>query len=435
MEMKLIAPTYFKKFKCIGSECEANCCDHPWKIDVNKIHYEKIKSDFSEKGKEKLFDRVFKKQISNDSLIVTDATFGYIKQCSDGGCEFLNSDKLCGLVIDLGFEFLPDVCTTYPRISNGIEGDKIEANLSLSCPEAARNCILNDEEISWQHIDLIDMGSPRISPQIYLNGQTRNQYNKFADVVKSFAVNIMQDKDTNLKNKLFVLAFLGSKTKPFLYQGMNLDVNVKLQQILNLLGDSKTRKALKHQLSDFNLPTHLSMSILREILAIQGSIRRGGLLNGLFFLAEENFSKIATAEAPVKEISDESMWGFYSDRKERLNKKYGSIIEKRITNYIIHFWLTDWYPSSANILIHVRKCLTYRALVNYLFYCHTDINDMLLCKKSAKNITLIDKVLIEVIYSVTRDLNNSPLAMDIVGKQLDKKNIVELAPIMLLLDF
>ena len=50
--MKLCAPKYYKKFKCIADKCEHNCCD-VWEIDVDESALKKYTVTGSIRHKDK----------------------------------------------------------------------------------------------------------------------------------------------------------------------------------------------------------------------------------------------------------------------------------------------------------------------------------------------------------------------------------------------
>ena len=52
--MKLIAPSYYKNFKCIAGKCKNNCCKAGWEIDIDDDTanlYKSVNTTFGEKLK------------------------------------------------------------------------------------------------------------------------------------------------------------------------------------------------------------------------------------------------------------------------------------------------------------------------------------------------------------------------------------------------
>lgn len=120
--MKLFAPKYYKKFKCIADKCEHNCCTG-WEIDVDEQtfkKYKKLKGGYGE---------AIKNSISTDGAphFITD---------EDDRCPHLDENGLCRIITYLGEEYLCDICKNHPRFYNYT--DVAEIGIGASCPEAAR---------------------------------------------------------------------------------------------------------------------------------------------------------------------------------------------------------------------------------------------------------------------------------------------------------
>ena len=120
--MKLYAPKYYKSFQCIADKCEHSCCIG-WEIGVDGETLEKYKRLKGGYG-----DAV-RKSISYEG----DPHF---KLCADDRCPHLNDRGLCNIILNLGNEYICDICREHPRFYNYT--DVAEVGLGMSCPEAAR---------------------------------------------------------------------------------------------------------------------------------------------------------------------------------------------------------------------------------------------------------------------------------------------------------
>lgn len=122
--MRTRVPDYFKKFKCIASECEDTCCAG-WEIVVDDETHDCYKSVQGEFG-----DR-----LKNE--IVQDEDGDNIFVLKGNRCAFLDEKDMCDIYKELGEEYLCYTCKEYPRFTEEF-GNIREVGLSLSCPEAAR---------------------------------------------------------------------------------------------------------------------------------------------------------------------------------------------------------------------------------------------------------------------------------------------------------
>jgi lysine-N-methylase len=133
----LTSPTYAAAFRCIGASCEAHCCGD-WNIPVDRITYER----YRQFPQEKLGSLVSQFVILN-SPGQPEGLFATINlQTTSGLCPFFGDDHLCGIQKEYGPQLLPSTCSIYPRSISRVAG-KLEGSLSLSCPEAARNVLLD----------------------------------------------------------------------------------------------------------------------------------------------------------------------------------------------------------------------------------------------------------------------------------------------------
>ena len=129
--MKLIAPDYYTKFKCIADRCKHSCCIG-WVIDVDPdtlAYYHSVTGPLGER---------LKKGIDESG-----ETAHFILG-EDERCPFLNQSGLCDLIIGLGEECLCQICTDHPRYRN-FYSDRTEIGLGLCC-EAAGDLILKRQE-------------------------------------------------------------------------------------------------------------------------------------------------------------------------------------------------------------------------------------------------------------------------------------------------
>lgn len=121
--MRIYAPDYYRKFKCVAARCRHNCCIG-WEIDIDKSTYKKysaVGDDFGSRLK--------------DGIIIEDGSAHFA--LADGErCPFLNSNNLCDIIINLGEDSLCEICAAHPRYRNFFDSRE-EVGLGLCCETAA----------------------------------------------------------------------------------------------------------------------------------------------------------------------------------------------------------------------------------------------------------------------------------------------------------
>ncbi len=117
-----IKTNYYDSFRCTASGCSLTCCQE-WRIPIDEETAEKWKAARLSGVSEALCHYLEKEE---DDYIMT----------LDKGkkCPFLNKDKLCKVVIELGEELLSETCIRYPRRINSFT-KRTEYALDFGCPE------------------------------------------------------------------------------------------------------------------------------------------------------------------------------------------------------------------------------------------------------------------------------------------------------------
>lgn len=127
--MKTFVSHYYNDFKCKAGECRHSCCVG-WEIDIDPMSLQKYNS----------MKTLFGKKI-RDKISVQDGC-AFFKLNEDERCPFLNERNLCDIILNLGEEYLCDICKDHPRFRN-FYSDRTETGLGLCCEEACR-IILSD---------------------------------------------------------------------------------------------------------------------------------------------------------------------------------------------------------------------------------------------------------------------------------------------------
>lgn len=138
--MKLYAPKYYENFKCIADKCTHSCCIG-WEIDVDDttlLKYQKSKNFYTKKVLES----------------IEDSDTPHFKLTCDDRCPHLNNKGLCKIIINMGEDYLCDICREHPRFYNFTNYGQ-ELGIGMSCPEACR-IILNSDD--YNEFDVIARG-------------------------------------------------------------------------------------------------------------------------------------------------------------------------------------------------------------------------------------------------------------------------------------
>ena len=143
----------FQSFRCIAGACPDTCCAG-WEVDLddNTVRcYGAIPGPLGD-------------EIRSAICREDEYTFFRLK---DGQCPFLNKEKLCRLILELGEDVLSVTCREHPRFWEEY-GDYRETCLSISCPEAAKLLLEEPLELYSRETDETASADPELDPAFFL---------------------------------------------------------------------------------------------------------------------------------------------------------------------------------------------------------------------------------------------------------------------------
>ena len=175
--MILRYPSYMDSFNCKADKCSDNCCIG-WEIDIDEDSFKKYQSVTGKIGNE------LKKFVSGDGIphFILDA---------HERCPFLNRDNLCSIYIELGENYLCNICRDHPRFFEWY-GDIKEAGIGLCCEEAAKVILSADSPFRICDITIPDEDSRQCS---------NNSYNYFYNIRENL-LSHLSNSTLTLKQRL-----------------------------------------------------------------------------------------------------------------------------------------------------------------------------------------------------------------------------------------
>lgn len=380
----VLIPNYMRKFSCIGTSCEDNCC-YGWKVDINEKMYKKYKKIIN-KDLKILIDKNITRNRSNSSS----RGYAKIKMNSNGDCPFLCEDKLCNMHRTLGPEYLSDVCMTYPRVTNLIN-DVVEKSATLSCPEAARLALLEKNPMEFDEIfESFDVKTI-VKLQINTNDiRYSNKVVKYLWNLRIFSISLLQNRNYNLWERLIILGVFSQKV----HNAVNGDNVHSIPIIINEYNVIIEGETLKSELQ--NIPTNfaIQMELMKEFndQRFRGTLAPnikayvqcvGEFLNGIQY----------DKESKVEEISER-----YEEAYLNYYKPFMEEHEYILENYLVNYVFKDIFPlgSKNDIFDDYVKLIVHYSLIK-----------MILIGMSAYYKELNEEMIIKLIFSFSRAIEHS----------------------------
>ncbi|WP_338852397.1 flagellin lysine-N-methylase [Clostridium perfringens] len=197
--IKMRYPIYLKEFKCIGGECEDSCCIG-WDVDIDKFTFQQYESVSDSDMKNILESNLIK----NKKCQFDEIDFAKVKLGENKRCPFLKCDNYCVIHSNLGEEYLSNVCTSFPRVTNKIDGI-YEMSLAVACPEAARILLLKKEGIEFSESDE-NLGKHIVSSEVNTKlSEESYLLVEFLKEIRETSIKIMKNRKFSLDERFYIL--------------------------------------------------------------------------------------------------------------------------------------------------------------------------------------------------------------------------------------
>ena len=330
--IKMRYPSYLNEFKCLGGNCEDNCCGG-WEIHIDKITFEQY---------ENLQDKKMKKYI-NKNIFIRDKyknvnlDYGQIKLNYNNKCPFLNRKNECSIQCKLGEDYLSDICTTYPRIINKVDDYYHEMSLDISCIEAARIVLLKEDGIEFEESQKI-LGKYALSTKINNNDNMFDYSNiKYIKEIRDISIKIIKNRKYELSERLYMLgSFLEITRKELCYNYNNVIEFINSYNIDSFSGEFKRNK------TNYMLQLSFYKIMLDKLNGFGNCISNYFKANMkkviLGFRFNEHKSLMENSELYIRA---------YEICEDKIFQKYNYIFE----NYLVNHMFKERFPFSESDVI------------------------------------------------------------------------------------
>lgn len=325
----ILVPQYIKNFKCIGSACEDSCCIG-WRVDIDHETYRKYQNIRDEELTPLLNKYVTRNRTSNSG----DANYAKVKLLEDSKCPFLNEEMLCRIQLKRGEEYLSDVCTTYPRNVNIING-VVERSATMSCPEVARVALLNFEGIEFDEEEEATSSKNIVKANINTHDlKLNNKVQRYLWEIRIFTITALQNRDYKLSERLIILGLFFQKLQEYIAEDKTNEIEVLITAYTNLLGDGSFHYSLPVIPVEYNIQMELLKEITDKRYFMGVSSKRY-----IECLAEFLAGIQYTAEAKLEEIGQR-----YHDAYKEYYEPFMSQHEYIMENYLVNYVFKNIFP-------------------------------------------------------------------------------------------
>ncbi len=205
-----LQPTYVNQFRCDGSQCHSKCC-RKWLIEIDGNTYQRYCGIKSREERKRITDHIKWEKDKNEKKFV-------IKLRGDGSCPFLREDGFCDIQKKYGENFLSKICASYPRIIHQLD-DIIEQGMTLSCPVAAKQILLQEEPIEFEQIEFVE------HRPMYMQSWDKKKFplGDYLIDLQYTCISLLQNRNLTIDQRLILMGFSWNRRMSF----QNRDVRKK----------------------------------------------------------------------------------------------------------------------------------------------------------------------------------------------------------------
>jgi len=325
-KLKTRYPRYLKEFECIAGKCKDSCCVG-WDVDIDKITFRQYY-----KVQDKDMKRMFQKNVhNNDNYLSSDVDYGKVKLTSGKRCPFLDEENYCIIYSKLGEEYLSNVCTSFPRIINIVDGC-YEMSLDVACPEAARILLLKEEGIEFEE------GTETLEKHIVSSDidtkskKFNNSPVKYFKEIRDLSIRIIKNRKFDLSQRLYILGeFINTLEKEIKHNYNNVPRFIKGYNV-NSVSDSYKKNQLSYIAGmDFFKKMVGFLNVPKEVDSLSFKEYTKQIIVEFKFEEEEDLSK--HSELYIKA---------FEDYTENFINNHSYIFE----NYLVNFIYNNIFPFS-----------------------------------------------------------------------------------------
>lgn len=357
---KTRTPAYLREFRCIGSPCEDNCCIG-WDVDFDRKSYRKY-AQVKDGELEKLFRTCVR---PNPDAFSDEVDFASVKLRKNKVCPFLNDEHLCKIQMRFGEGYLSNVCATYPRYTNIIDG-VYEHSATVSCPEAARLILRNRDGLSFIEGEESARGPMILNYDVNTRDKSAPLRVKHLLELREFSISLLQNRKIPLWERILLMGEF--------YEGLRHDKAVKSKddirsrieeykkklekgnlkpRIASLPADPAGQLALLTEITD-------SLNVFTEIDSKRYIAFTREFLNGIRPDGTNSIDEVGRRLAQA-----------YREHYEPFIKDHEYLIE----NYLVNFIFKDLFPASegnnafdAYMMLVIRYALIKQHLIGIAAY-------------------------------------------------------------------
>ena len=404
---------YATRFQCIGGACEDSCCAHAWNVAVDRPDFVRLERAMSatpaSRGE---FERGC---VRGGGVGAPAQSYAALQRTPAGECVFLTTDRLCSIHATHGAAALPRVCATYPRVLSRI-GRRLSVTDTLSCPEAARLCLLASDAVRPETVDGGDLAVLRVRHRVPAGSRDPFVWNYFM-IRKAF------------------LELLGGDRYPIVSR---FHFAARLARRLDAVRKTPRRGAAAPRL----LAAISACSSPAALARWDRECPEKGVSGAAPFLlvqqvllalprtpATDRFTALVDAvHGPWLErraggdgcdLRGGALWEAYRASRARWEGEFPDRIARYIAHYSANYWMRDPFTAAPDLLTHLLRLLARVAVIRFLLFAHPALADLDEANDTREGRQkALDRAVVEVVYGFSRAIEHADAMLELLHRMM-----------------
>lgn len=332
----MLVPKYVTQFQCLGPECPDTCCAG-WSINIDKETFQGYRRVVQPQLKPLIQEYLI--QVDKNSY-AKHAQLGLRK--ADTHCGLHSPDKLCMVQQHLGEDALSDTCYIYPR-SVVQFGDRLEQSLTLSCPEAARLALTQDDAFEFVTSEF----TTRLSTTTVIGAGVRGFSMKALDDVHIFLIQLLQTPALSNTERLATIGWLCQQLDALVTSHEQSKVDTLMAEMQDLVESG----GIQSIVGQLNRQQDASVTLFSILFGTKSPTGRSAIQT-------EVIKQVQTGLGITPEID----WARISEnyaRGTQLLQEDSEVYDRLMTHYLLNDLVRETFPwTQATALEHYRRLLT-----------------------------------------------------------------------------